>query len=489
MDSKIELKKDKNTDFSHWYTDIVMKTDLLSYYAVSGCYIMLPYGYKMWEEIQNYLDKELKLIGVENVYFPLLIPENYLNKESSHIEGFTPEVIWVSKTGTEEADSNNVKLCIRPTSETAIYPTFAEKIRSHADLPISWNQWCNVMRWEFSTPTPFIRSKEFLWQEGHSAFSNIEQVNSNVKQMLKIYKNLYEKLLGVPVIVGKKIESEKFAGAEQTFSIETFIPDANKSIQCSTVHNLGQNFSKMFNITFFNEDKTNEFAYQTSWGLTTRSIGTAIMTHSDNKGLVLSPYFAPIQIIIIPITFSKNEEINKKIIYSCNSLYEYLSKTFRVKMDLSDKRPGWKYNHWETKGVPFRIEIGPKDIENNTITLCDRINSTKSQILLNDLDFNLIQDLFKKFHEKMYDDAKNKIIIKKINDKNEILSSQKNKNLMVVCLCDKKECDEYIRTLQIKPICRPINHETLEIENFETMEKCIICNVDCNYPCYLSKTF
>lgn len=494
-DAKIEITKNKATEFSDWYVEVIMRTKLLDYYAVSGCYIMLPLSYEMWETIQQYVDTRMKKLGVKNVYFPLLIPDTYLNKESSHIAGFTPEVVWVSKTGIDETtdDKNSVKLCIRPTSETAIYPTFSKEIKSHSDMPLVWNQWCNVMRWEFTCATPFIRSKEFLWQELHAAFSKEEDMYANIKDMLKLYKKVYEDLLCVPVIVGKKIDSEKFAGGDETFSIETFIPDANKSIQCATAHNLGKNFSKIFDIQFQTESTTAgniDFAIQTSTGLTTRSIGTAIMTHGDNKGLVLAPDFAPVQIVIVPIFYQKDKELNEKIIKLSKELHKNLSEHYRCKLDDNEKiRPGWKYYNWEAKGVPMRIEIGPKDITNSKLTIHNRFTNEKSQIDVADCSKDFIDEFFNKFKQSIFEKARVAMQITEVDDKNNIVNSQQQKKLILVSLCDSKECDEFIRnTYQMKPICRPINEDTLEVLDVCTHKNCLVCG-KVGKACYISKTF
>lgn len=485
------ITKNKHTDFSEWYTEIITKLKLLDYYAVSGCYIMLPFSYEMWEKIQSYLNEKLKKMKVKNVYFPLLIPETYLNKESSHIEGFTPEVIWVSKNGLEQVNKDEIKLCIRPTSETAIYPTFAKEIKSHSDVPLMWNQWCNVMRNEFTSATPFIRSKEFLWQEGHCCFANMTDAYKNIKDVLKLYKQVYEDLLCVPVIVGKKIESEKFAGADETFSIETFIHDANKFIQCATVHNLGKNFSKMFDIRFQLEDGAADNVVQTSWGLTTRSIGTAIMTHGDNSGLVLAPDFAPVQIVIVPITYAKNNEINEKIKKTAREIYERLSENFAVELDNTDKTPGWKYNHWESRGVPIRIEIGPKDVAESKFMISNRVTKEKTSIKQSDLTCDYICELFVTIKNKLLTDAKNKIEVDTVHitDKNQIISSNQQKKIILTNLCEKKDCDEYIRkNYNMKPICRPINVDTLTISEISMSSPCIMCGDESEY-CYLGKTF
>lgn len=489
--SAIGITKDKSTNFSEWYSEIITKLKLLDYYAVSGCYIMLPLSYEMWEIIQLYINKKLKRMKVKNVYFPLLIPETYLNKESAHIDGFTPEVIWISKNKFEKVSKDEVKLCIRPTSETAIYPTFSKEIKSHSDLPLMWNQWCNVMRNEFTCPTPFIRSKEFLWQEGHCCFANIADAYQNITNILQLYKEFYENLLCVPVIVGKKIESEKFAGADDTFSIETFIPDANKFIQCATVHNLGKNFSKMFNITYQMEDGTTDLVTQTSWGLTTRSIGTAIMTHADNNGLLLAPNFAPIQIVIVPIIHSKNYDINLKINETAKKIYENLSREFRTELDDSSKTPGWKYNHWESLGVPIRIEIGPKDIAESKCVISNRITKEKIFVKQIELTHDYIYYLFDKSKEKLLGGAKNKndTNINYISSKDDITINYQEKKIILTNLCEKKECDEYIRNnYHIKPICRPINIDTLKISDISVSSSCIICREKSDY-CYLGKTF
>lgn len=500
-DSKIELTKNKQTEFNEWYVDVVMKTELLDYYAVSGCYIMLPASYKMWEQIQCYIDAKLKQIGVDNVYFPLLIPETYLNKEANHVAGFAHEMIWLATHETEKSnnETQNVRLCIRPTSETGIYPTFSKKVRSHADLPILWNQWCNVMRFEISSPTPFIRSKEFLWQEGHCAFATNEQMYENIKNVLKIYKKFYEDFLCLPVIVGKKVETEKFAGAVATYSIETFIPEANKSIQAATVHNLGQNFSKMFDIKFL-KDLSNakegvdihDYAIQSSWGLTTRSIGTVIMTHSDNSGLILPPDLAPTQIVIVPISYAKDKDLNSVILSQAYQLKANLSNNFRIIVDDTEKRPAVKYYYHEITGVPLRIEIGPNDARNKTVTLCNRVSKTKMIVNIDSLNVNMIKNIFSEIKKYLFTSACNKMITEHVFKQEDIMKIHEQKKLVSVNLCDDEKCDEYIRnTYKLKPICRPIN-ENLDVICTQTIQSncidCIVCKKG-GKLCLLSKTF
>lgn len=486
-DNKIEITKDKKVEFNEWYQELVFTTGLLDYYQISGCYIILPYAYEIWEHIQQYLDKKIKLMGVKNVYFPLLITESSINKEKDHIAGFQAEVLWVDS----ECDKSEDRRCVRPTSECGMYPEFSKLIRSNKDLPLMYNQWCNVIRWELNNPTPFIRSKEFLWQEGHCAFSDLNVMKLHMIDVLKMYQDVYENILGVPVIIGKKVKSEKFGGADDTYSVETFISDASRSIQCATVHNLGQNFSKIFDIKYQSENGKNELVYQTSWGFTTRSIGTCIMTHGDNKGLILPPKIAPIEIIIVPIKYSKNQEINDKILNMANAIYDKLKNSFRVKIDNSGKKPGWTYWHWESKGVPFRIEIGPKDVENNKVIIVSRYSGLKNDIKYDDLTIEFMKNNLKDYHEKIFVNAKNNLnkSINVCNTFDEIKMIIAKGNLALTCLCDKDECEKFIKeNLHVKPICRPININTLDVIKIYENNKCCMCGNE-SEQCYLSKTF
>lgn len=487
--------KSKKYNFLEWYKSIIFDHELLKYYDVSGCYVILPRTYKMWEHIQNFLDKHFKSIGVDNVYFPLLISETNLSKESTHLEGFTPEVAWVTQTGNSPL---NYKLAIRPTSECAIYPTLSEIIKSHIDLPLKWNQWCSVVRWEFNDPTPFIRSREFLWNEGHCAFSTKEEACENTLEMLEIYRKLYEDILRIPVIPGKKTTGEKFAGADDTYTLETYISDAGKAIQCATSHYLGQNFSKIFNIKYQidGQDGHNDHVWQTSWGLTTRSIGTSIMTHGDDKGLVFPSTISEYQIIIVPI-FKKNnfDKINE----FCKAIENhYKQLLLRVHYDISDRRPGWKYNYWEAKGIPLRFEIGEREVDNASI-ICycrsDNISKkTKHCAFMNDIE---IYKLLSNYDENLFNKAKDQlntamVPIEKLSDIEDHINNN-NHRLYFGSLCDNIECEKGIKQLKVKPLCRPLVQQyfIVRLSDISSWNKCLVCKneIDKDSICLFSKSF
>jgi len=473
---KIELTVKQEDDFSAWYRQIVFNTKLLEHYDIAGCYIMLPTSMEIWEHIQQRLNNMIKKMNVQNVYFPMLITEHNLTKESAHIEGFKPEVVWVSKSGKEETEN---KLAVRPTSECAFYPTFAKLIRNFTDLPLKWNQWCNVMRWEFTSATPFIRSREFLWQEGHCAFESDMDAHQNTQDVLKMYERIYNEMLAVPVILGKKVESEKFAGATSTFTVETFIPAAKKAIQCATAHNLGQNFSKIFDIKFQKMDGTIDLVYQTSWGFTTRSIGTMIMTHSDNNGLVLPPTVAPIQIVIVPIKYVKQQEITDSIILMAYKLKELLEPQFRVHVDDSDRKPGWKFYHWEAKGIPVRIEIGPKDFLSNQVTLFKRYLLAKTIVPISEITIDNMVHILDDITKNMLIRATTKLhkTIKYVDNVEELKA---DKNFCCVYMCNSVECEIYLRNmLTRKPICQPLDQK---------IGPCIVCSKD-GINTYFADTF
>ncbi len=363
-------------DFAQWYTDIVKKAELIDYSSVKGCMILRPYGYAIWENIQSILDRKFKETGHENVYMPMFIPESLLNKEKDHVEGFAPEVAWVTHGGSEPLTE---RLCVRPTSETLFCEHFANVVKSYRDLPKLYNQWCSVVRWE-KTTRPFLRSREFLWQEGHTLHATREDAIRETEQMLNVYADFHEKELAIPVVRGKKTPSDKFAGAEDTYCIEALMHDG-KALQAATSHFFGDGFAKAFDITY--TDKTNKIAhpFQTSWGCTTRMIGGIIMTHGDNNGLVLPPAVAPTQIVIIPVAQHKEGVLEK-----ANEVYARLSKSFRVKLDDRDQSPGWKYAEYEMKGVPVRLELGPRDIENNQCVLVTRHNREKIFVSLDNIE-------------------------------------------------------------------------------------------------------
>eukprot|EP01111_Echinosteliopsis_oligospora_P000710 TRINITY_DN1083_c0_g1_i1.p1 TRINITY_DN1083_c0_g1~~TRINITY_DN1083_c0_g1_i1.p1 ORF type:complete len:580 (+),score=222.95 TRINITY_DN1083_c0_g1_i1:83-1822(+) len=383
----------KSEDFSEWYTNTLLKSEMIEYYDISGCYILRPWAYAIWEQIQSFFDSEIKKLGVQNAYFPLLVSEKALNSEKDHIEGFAPEVAWVTKSGQSNL---NEPVAIRPTSETIMYPAYKTWIRSHRDLPLKLNQWTNIVRWEFKHPVPFIRSREFLWQEGHTAFASKEEADEEVLQILTLYKRIYEELLCVPVIKGVKSEKEKFAGGLYTTTIEGYIPANGRGIQAATSHCLGQNFAKMFKIEFEGEKGDKQLVWQNSWGCTTRTIGVMVMVHGDDKGLVLPPRVSPIQVVIIPLHFAGKDttavdEETKKL------FAEMKAKGIRVYLDdRSNYNPGWKYSNWELRGVPLRVEIGPKDVENKACVVVRRDTGVKETVSRDDIisrSFALFTDI------------------------------------------------------------------------------------------------
>ena len=352
---------------------------MIDFYDISGCYILRPWSYSIWEAIQDFLDGQIKTLGVQNCYFPMFVSEARLNAEKDHVEGFAPEVAWVTKSGDGEL---NEPIAIRPTSETIMYPAFANWIHSHRDLPLKLNQWNNVVRWEFKHPTPFLRTREFLWQEGHTAHATLAEADKEVMQILGFYAAVYEELLAVPVIPGKKTEKEKFAGGHYTTTVEAYIPGTGRAIQGATSHNLGQNFGKMFKIEFEDQNGQKAIPWQNSWGLTTRTIGVMVMVHSDDKGLVLPPRIAPIQCVIVPIVVKQSDAANKAQADMCAEMVAALGAAgIRVKLDdRTNYNPGWKYNHWELKGVPLRIEVGPRDVEARQARCVRRDSNEKEDV-------------------------------------------------------------------------------------------------------------
>lgn len=387
MNKYVESITDMDKDFAKWYTDIVKKAELIDYSSVKGCMILRPYGYAIWELVQKYLDKKFKETGHENVYMPMLIPESLLQKEKDHIEGFAPEVAWVTHGGNEKLAE---KLCIRPTSETLFCEHYANIIQSHRDLPKLYNQWCSVLRWE-KTTRPFLRNSEFLWQEGHTAHATFEEAQEETLKMLEVYAEFFENVLAIPVIKGKKTENEKFAGALSTYTIESLMHDG-RALQSGTTHNFGDGFAKAFDIKYTDAQNQLKYVFQTSWGVSTRMLGGIIMVHGDNNGLVLPPNIAPIQVVIIPIAIKKANVKEKSI-----ELAEKLKQQgIRIKLDLTDKTPGWKFSEYEMKGVPIRIEIGPRDLENNCVTIVRRDTGEKILASLDNLNINEILEAVQK---------------------------------------------------------------------------------------------
>lgn len=396
IDKKVEQITDMEVDFAKWYTDVCKKAELIEYSSVKGLLILRPYGYAIWENIQSELDRRFKATGHQNLYMPLLIPESLLQKEKDHVVGFAPECAWVTLGGEEELEE---KLCIRPTSETLFCDHWRSIVHSWRDLPLLYNQWCSVLRWE-KTTRPFLRHREFLWQEGHTLHATAEEAIAETEQQLETYADLCENVLAMPVVRGCKTDKEKFAGAERTYTIECMMHD-RKALQSGTSHYFGDGFAKAFDIAFTDKDNKLSTPYQTSWGLSTRIIGGIIMTHGDNNGLVLPPKIAPIQVIVVPIAHHK-----EGVVENAEKIIERLSSSgIRVKGDFSENTPGWKFAEYEMKGVPLRLEIGPKDIEAGQCVCVRRDNGEKTVVPLSELETE-IPCLLNKVHAGLYEKAK-----------------------------------------------------------------------------------
>jgi len=449
-ETKLGVEADKVAQFNDWYTQVITRSDMLDYYDVSGCYILRPWAYGIWQQIQKYFDGEIRELGVENAYFPIFVSKSRLETEKDHIEGFAAEVAWVTKSGKSDLAEH---IAIRPTSETVMYPAFAKWIKSHRDLPLKINQWCNVVRWEFKNPQPFIRTREFLWQEGHTAHASQEEAGKEVLEILDLYRSVYEELLAVPVVKGRKSEKEKFAGGDYTTTTECFIPATGRAVQGATSHQLGQNFARMFHIEYEDPTKTDGsklLAWQNSWGLTTRTIGVMVMVHGDNKGLVLPPRVASIQVVIVPcgITAKTTAEEKASLLKKVSDMVEELSAaSIRVEADLRDNySPGWRFNHWEVKGVPVRLEIGPRDVVKNQAVYCRRDTLEKADLSLDNLVGN-IRALLDTIHNAMFTRAKaerdqHMVIVRKWED---FVKTLDGKNIILAPWCQETPCEDAIK--------------------------------------------
>ncbi|MCD7823193.1 MAG: proline--tRNA ligase [Oscillospiraceae bacterium] len=452
-----------NEDFAQWYTDIVKKAELIEYSSVKGCMVIRPYGYAIWENMQKLLDGRFKALGVENVYMPMFIPESLLNKEKDHVEGFAPEVAWVTHGGNDKLEE---RLCVRPTSETLFCEHYANIIHSYRDLPKLYNQWVSVVRWE-KTTRPFLRSREFLWQEGHTIHETAEEAEAFTEKMLETYAEFCECELAMPVVKGKKTESDKFAGAVSTYAIEALMHDG-KALQAGTSHYFGDGFAKAFGITYTDKNNSVKIPYQTSWGVTTRLIGAIIMTHGDDNGLVLPPAVAPVQVVIVPVAQHKEGVLDK-----AHELYDTLSAAgIRVKLDDSENSPGWKYAEYEMRGVPVRIEIGPRDIEENQCVAVLRHNRKKEFIALDNL-VEGIKNALTEVHDGMLENALANREAKtysctSIEEINETL--EKNGDGFVKAMwCGDEACEDKVKELTgVGSRCIPFEQEHLD-------DKCVCC--------------
>lgn len=463
-------------DFAKWYTDICKKAELVEYTSVKGCMVIRPYGYAIWENIQKILDNMFKETGHENVCMPMFIPESLLQKEKDHVEGFAPECAWVTYGGSEKLEE---RLCVRPTSETLFCEHFKNVVESYRDLPKLYNQWVSVVRWE-KTTRPFLRSREFLWQEGHTLHETAEEAIEETEKMLNVYTEFCQKYLAIPVVQGMKTESDKFAGAERTYCIEALMHDG-KALQAGTSHYFGDGFAKAFEIQFLDKENKLRYPHQTSWGMTTRLIGAIIMTHGDNNGLVLPPAVAPIQAIVIPVAQHKEGVIEK-----ATELQERLKKVCRVKMDASNNTPGWKFAEYEMKGVPLRIEIGPKDIENNQCVIVTRHNREKTFVSLDNLEETVLQKL-REVRDGIYNSAlenrERRTYICKNTD--EIIHAlDKNGDGFVKAMwCGEEECEDKVKEITgVGSRCIPIEQEHIA-------DTCVCCGKPAKHMLYWGKAY
>lgn len=471
----VEAITPMDEDFAQWYTDVVKKAELVDYASVRGCMVIRPYGYAIWEHIQKNLDAMFKETGHENVYMPMFIPESLLQKEADHVEGFAPEVAWVTHGGSQELTE---RLCVRPTSETLFCDHYSKIIQSYKDLPKLYNQWCSVVRWE-KTTRPFLRTTEFLWQEGHTAHATAEEAQEETIKMLNVYGKLCEDYLAIPVVKGQKTEKEKFAGAHATYTIESLMHDG-KALQCGTSHNFGDGFAKAFNIQYTDKTGKLQYVHQTSWGMTTRLIGAMIMVHGDDSGLVIPPRIAPTQLMIIPIAMHKAGVLEK-----ASELKDRLAKVVRVKMDDSDKMPGWKFSEYEMKGVPLRLEIGPKDIENNQAVLVRRDNREKIQVSLDELEIK-VQEVLEDIQNSLLEKARTAQEAKtsKAVNMDEFKNLLDEKPGFVKAMwCGDRACEDSIKeTAGATSRCMPFEQE-------EVAETCVCCGKPAKKMVYWGRAY
>lgn len=471
----VEAITSMEEDFAQWYTDVVKKAELIAYSSVKGCMIIKPAGYAIWENIQKSLDQKFKETGVENLYMPLFIPESLLEKEKDHVEGFAPEVAWVTYGGLNELQE---RLCVRPTSETLFCDFYANEVQSYRDLPKVYNQWCSVVRWEKET-RPFLRSREFLWQEGHTVHATAEEAVARTEQMLNLYADFLEKELAIPVIRGRKTDKEKFAGAEATYTIESLMHDG-KALQSGTSHNFGDGFAKAFGIQYTDKENKLQYAHQTSWGMTTRVIGAIIMVHGDNSGLVLPPRIAPVQVAIIPIQQNKEGVLDKAY-----ELKGVLEKSFKVKVDDTDKSPGWKFSEQEMRGIPVRIELGPKDIEANQCVIVRRDTREKTVVSLDEVESRL-KEILDTMQKEMFERAKahrdsHTYVAKNYQEFKDTIANKPG--FVKAMWCGDVECENKIKEeTTATSRCIPFKQETIA-------DTCVCCGKPAKQMVYWGKAY
>jgi prolyl-tRNA synthetase len=469
----------KSENFDEWYTQVVIRSELADYSPVSGCLVFRPLAYAIWEQIQRVTDERFKSVGIKNVYFPLLIPERLLKKEQEHVEGFAPQVAWVTETGDSKLDE---RLAIRPTSETIMYDSFSKWIRSWRDLPLRFNQWNNVLRWEFKHPTPFLRSREFLWNEGHTVFATKEEAEAEREQILGIYKDVTENYLALPGIVGRKTESEKFAGAVATYSIEHLMPDG-KAIQGPDFHLDGQNFAKAFEITFLDREGKRQYAWQNTFAITTREIGVMIATHGDDRGLVIPPMVSPVQVVIVPIL---NAASKGAVLEASSRIKKRLETRFRVHLDDRDYyTAGWKFNEWEMKGVPLRVELGPRDIAAKKCVLVRRDTLQKWDAEEDRLEQE-VSDALKSIQSYLYERAK-KFLIENTHHATDIKTLRAiivdKKGFVGVYWCQSPECETKIKEETGGKITN------MPLDQPKESGNCIVCGKATNTLAYVARSY
>ena len=458
----VEAITSMEEDFAQWYTDVVKKAELIEYTSVKGCMVIRPYGYAIWENMQRILDGMFKATGHKNVCMPMFIPESLLQKEKDHVKGFAPEVAWVTHGGNEELEE---RLCVRPTSETLFCEHYANIIHSWRDLPKLYNQWVSVVRWE-KTTRPFLRSREFLWQEGHTIHATPEEAVEETERMLNVYADFCEKYLAMPVVKGRKTESDKFAGAVATYAIEALMHDG-KALQAGTSHYFGDGFARAFGIQYTNKENTLQYPYQTSWGVTTRLIGAIIMTHGDNNGLVLPPAVAPVQVVILPIAQHK-----EGVLEAAAALRDRLAKFVRVKMDDSDNSAGWKFAEYEMKGVPLRLEIGPKDIAAGQCVLVRRDNREKTVVALDELE-TVIPQMLQAVHDGLYEKAlanqqRRTYAVTSMEEISAVLA-EKGDGFVKAMWCGDEACEDKVKEVTgVGSRCIPLVQEHLS-------DRCVCC--------------
>ena len=462
-------------DFAQWYTDTCVKADLIAYTSVKGCMVLKPAGYAIWELIQKQLDERFKATGVENVYLPIFIPESLLQKEKDHVEGFAPEVAWVTYGGLNPLQE---RMCVRPTSETLFCDFYKDDIQSYRDLPKVYNQWCSVVRWEKET-RPFLRSREFLWQEGHTAHATAEEAEERTLQMLNLYADFCEDVLAMPVVRGRKTEKEKFAGAEATYTIEALMHDG-KALQSGTSHNFGDGFAKAFGIQYTSKDNKLEYVHQTSWGMSTRIIGAIIMVHGDDSGLVLPPRIAPVQTMIVPIMQKKEGVLDK-----AEEIRKRLASSYKVKVDDSDKSPGWKFSEQEVRGIPTRIEIGPKDIEKNQAVIVRRDTREKIIVSLDEIETKL-GEVLEQMQNDMLERAKKHLEEHTVEARNwdEFKAHiEKQDGFVKAMWCGETECEEAIKDETTATTrCMPFEQEHIA-------DTCVCCGKPATKMVYWGRAY